>query len=78
MTHEELESYFERFRDIMKCKDERIKSRRLLSLQMDLQETYNIPRFIYWERYSKTNPEVANLYRLVVEAISNSLVGRLV
>lgn len=76
MTSEELESYRERFNDILNCQDERIKSRRLLVLHGDLRETYNIPKVMYYGIWSEKNPELAKLFREVSEAISNSMAGR--
>lgn len=76
MTQEELESYQERFQDILKGQDEQIKLSRLINLRIDLRHSYSIPEVMYWERYSKANPEVAKFYREVVEAISNSKSGR--
>lgn len=77
MSHEELQSFLERFQNIMKCQDKQIKRRRLQQLQSDLRESYNIPQFVNWQLYSKEKPEVANVYRLVVEALSQSAEGRL-
>jgi hypothetical protein len=71
VTHEELESYRDRFDNIMQGKDEDVKNRRLIALRMDLQETYNIPPVLHWFRFNQNNPEVAKLYREVVEAIPN-------
>ena len=63
MTHEELQSYRERFEEIDKC-DEPIRTRRLGSLMNDLELTYNIP-ILYDREYNEKNEEVMNLYRAV-------------
>ncbi|GGN59500.1 hypothetical protein [Oceanobacillus indicireducens] len=63
MTHEELQSYQERFNEIDKC-DEPIRTRRLGSLMNDLELTYNIP-ILYDREYNEKNEEVMNLYRAV-------------
>lgn len=66
MTHEELESYRERFNEVMKA-PERIRNVRLITLMDDLQQTYNIPTLSN-RAYEKANPEVIKLFREVSNA----------
>lgn len=66
MTHEELQSYRDRFEEIKK-NDEPIRTRRLASLMSDLELSYNIPAFVV-AIYEKKNPEVMALYREVSNA----------
>ena len=66
MTHEELQSYRERFEEI-KNNDEPIRTNRLVNLMNDLEQSYNIPVFAM-AVYEKNNPEVMELYREVSNA----------
>lgn len=66
MTHKGLQSYRERFNEIKKS-DEPIRTKRLVSLMDDLEQSYNIPVFAM-AVYEKNNPEVMALYREVSNA----------
>ncbi len=66
MTHKELQSYRNRFKEI-KNNDEPLRTKRLVSLMNDLEQSYNIPLFAM-AVYEKNNPEVMELYREVSNA----------
>ncbi|MGG4180824.1 hypothetical protein ABEW03_16200 [Virgibacillus pantothenticus] len=63
MTQEKLQSFHERFDNIMQT-PKRIRNKRLVALMEDMERTYNIP-LLYSAAYTFNNPEVMKLYRQV-------------
>ena len=61
MTHEELESFRDRFEEIKKGNDP-LRTKRLATLMTNMEECYNIP-MRYSTAYAYHNPEVMKLYR---------------
>ncbi|WP_424474812.1 hypothetical protein [Oceanobacillus kimchii] len=66
ITHEQLKSFRERFNAIDKSQ-EPIRTKRLVQLMNDLEQSYNIPTF-YSAAFSSMNPEVMRLYKDVSNA----------
>ncbi|AUJ23150.1 hypothetical protein [Virgibacillus dokdonensis] len=63
MTQEELQSFRDRFDNIMQA-PKRIRNKRLVTLMEDMERAYNIP-LLYSAAYAFNNPEIMNLYRQV-------------
>ncbi|WP_077705025.1 hypothetical protein [Virgibacillus dokdonensis] len=63
MTQEELQSFRDRYNNIMQA-PKRIRNKRLVTLMEDMERTYNIP-LLYSVAFNSSNPEVMKLYRQV-------------
>lgn len=63
MTQEELQSFHERFINIMQA-PKRIRNKRLVTLMEDMERAYSIP-LLYSVAFNSSNPEVMKLYRQV-------------
>lgn len=74
MSHEELQSFLERFNEI-KNGSGQLRIGRLEILRNDLRQTYNIPRVhdVEFGLFSRMNPEVATLFKAVVNEIGEVL-----
>ncbi|GAB2558401.1 hypothetical protein GCM10026983_27080 [Gracilibacillus alcaliphilus] len=68
MTFEEMLNWTKRFKEIMACNDIAIKKARLKVMQVDLENTYNIP-MTNGLQFRKDQPQLMALYITVVEAV---------